>query len=83
MLPNAFGLHIAENSYDMEWCRPPDQWRGGDGGSATCGCEGEAMVWATLATAFACPIPIEVEGKDILDSQMFGRVRRALPLPQF
>ena len=80
-VPNAFGLHIAENSYEWEWCTPPDQWRGGDGGSSSCGCEGDVITWSTLATAYTYPVSVEVAGKDFLDTQMLGHCRRAFPLP--
>lgn len=78
--PNAFGLHIAENSYNIEWCTTPDQLRGGDGGTSVCGGEGSVVTWITLATAYA-DSPIEgVECKDFMDERFLWHCRRALSL---
>jgi formylglycine-generating enzyme required for sulfatase activity len=78
--PNAFGLHIAEDSYEIEWCTTPDQLRGGDGGVAVCGGDGEVVAWITLATAYADSVIADTDGKDFMNDQFIWRCRRALSL---
>lgn len=51
-VPNAFGLHIAENPYNLEIVAEPQILRGGDGGSTICGGWGYFACWLPLATAF-------------------------------
>jgi hypothetical protein len=56
--PNAFGLVMPCDGYEMEACLKPGRkndrvvMRGGDGGSSTCGGVGFLAGWLTLATAF-------------------------------
>ena len=51
---NAFGLEIANNPYDWEYCSDPALMRGGDGGCAVCGGEGELASWLPLASSHHC-----------------------------
>jgi hypothetical protein len=50
--PNAFGLTIAADPYDWEYCAEPDIMRGGDGGTALHAGVGTFGEWLTLASAF-------------------------------
>jgi hypothetical protein len=50
--PNAFGLTIALNPYQMEVVAEPDIVRGGDGGCIVCGGAGFFLGWLTLATSY-------------------------------
>ena len=47
-LHNAFGLEIANNPYQWEYCSDPTLMRGGDGGEAFCGAEGELASYLPL-----------------------------------
>uniref|UniRef100_A0AAU2K2B4 Uncharacterized protein n=1 Tax=Streptomyces sp. NBC_00049 TaxID=2903617 RepID=A0AAU2K2B4_9ACTN len=49
--PNAFGLHIAYDSYSTELSGDPAVVHGGDGGEAVCGGYGDLLGWLPLATA--------------------------------
>ncbi|WP_266998714.1 hypothetical protein [Streptomyces sp. NBC_00354] len=49
--PNAFGLHIAYDSYGTELSSDPTAVHGGDGGEAVCGGYGDLLAWLPLATA--------------------------------
>lgn len=49
-LPNAFGLTIAHNDYEQDYCEG-DIVRGGDGGSITCGGAGFLGAWLLLASS--------------------------------
>ncbi|TDU74488.1 hypothetical protein [Streptomyces sp. KS 21] len=49
--PNAFGLHIAYDSYGTELSTDPAAAHGGDGGEAVCGGYGDLLAWLPLATA--------------------------------
>ena len=51
-VPNAFGLMIANSPRVVEHLMEADQWRGGDGGVASCGGEGFFKGWLPLATAY-------------------------------
>lgn len=53
---NAFGLEIANNPYDWEYCSDPALMRGGDGGCAVCGGEGELASWLPLASSYHCQL---------------------------
>lgn len=78
--PNAFGLYVAQDSYEDEWCTTPDVFRGGDGGGSVCGAEGGVVTWVTLATAYT-NLPFgTADGKDFLDDVFLGHCRRALSL---
>ncbi|MFE6846668.1 hypothetical protein [Streptomyces sp. NPDC057686] len=48
---NAFGLHIAYDSYGTELSSDPAAVHGGDGGEAVCGGYGNLLAWLPLATA--------------------------------
>lgn len=50
--PNAFGLQIAQNPWNLEYCAEPDALRGGDGGTVDCVRPGRAEEWLPLASAF-------------------------------
>jgi len=52
--PNAFGLAIAHDLYDFEWCATPGVFKGGDGGVSLCDQASLLALWSTLATPFRC-----------------------------
>lgn len=56
---NAFGLSIVQNPYQWEFCAEPGIMRGGDGGGAACGCEGQLADALTLASAYMIRVPEE------------------------
>ncbi|MFK0043718.1 hypothetical protein ACIQU4_06375 [Streptomyces sp. NPDC090741] len=63
--PNAFGLHIAYDSYGAELSGDPTAVHGGDGGEAVCGGYGDLLAWLPLATANRNPSMAEfVYGPD-------------------
>jgi hypothetical protein len=70
---NAFGLHIASNPYNYEFCAEANIIRGGDGGCAICGGYGFFSGWLTLASAFVEPYD---ESQDLF----CNHVRRAYSL---
>ncbi len=76
--PNAFGLRIAESSYECEWCVEPDTDRGGDGGGSCCGGEPNIVILCTIATSYKGTNLREVEGENFLDGTMTGPARRIL-----
>ncbi|WP_329315470.1 hypothetical protein OG723_34635 [Streptomyces sp. NBC_01278] len=53
--PNAFGLHIAYDSYGTELSTDAAVVHGGDGGEAVCGGYGDLLAWLPLATAHRNP----------------------------
>ncbi|MCX5174950.1 hypothetical protein [Streptomyces virginiae] len=57
--PNAFGLHIAYDSYGTELSGDPTAVHGGDGGEAVCGGYGDLLGWLPLATANRNPYAAE------------------------
>ncbi|MFI1066910.1 hypothetical protein ACH4TC_34115 [Streptomyces spororaveus] len=57
--PNAFGLHIAYDSYRTELSGDPTAVHGGDGGEAVCGGYGTLLGWLPLATANRNPYAAE------------------------
>lgn len=75
--PNAFGLEIACDPYDWEFCAEPGIIRGGDGGAAICGAIGFTPAWLTLASAF-----VDASGpEDDSTESLGGHLRRAYSLP--
>lgn len=52
---NTFGLYIASNPYNYEFCAESNIIRGGDGGCAICGGSGFFAAWLTLASAYIAP----------------------------
>jgi len=56
---NAFGLSIVQNAYQWEFCAEPGIMRGGDGGSAVCGGEGQLAAALSLASAYMIRVPEE------------------------
>lgn len=50
--PNAFGLVIAHDPYQLELTAQADVARGGDGGVTICGGAGFFIGWMALATAY-------------------------------
>ncbi|MEU3725600.1 hypothetical protein [Streptomyces sp. NPDC031705] len=80
--PNAFGLHIAYDSYTAELSGDREAVHGGDAGSAACGGYGRLMGWLPLATAQRNPGTAEFvygpEGEDVWDD---FSVRPVLTLP--
>ncbi|MDX3536920.1 hypothetical protein PV721_21585 [Streptomyces sp. MB09-01] len=69
--PNAFGLHIAYDSYRTELSGDPTAVHGGDGGEAVCGGYGDLLAWLPLATANRNPYMAEFvygpEGEDMYE----------------
>lgn len=72
---NAFGLDIALDTYESEWCTDPDVFRGGDGGTACCG--GLDGLPAGIRMASAYYEPANWTGDD---KQFMGCCRRVFPL---
>ena len=63
--PNAFGLHIARDTYDAELTSEPTVVKGGDGGESVCGGYGSFVEWLPLATSNRNPAMAEfVHGPD-------------------
>jgi hypothetical protein len=78
---NGFGLMMALNSYHSEPCDPPGVWRGGDGGVAAHGGDGDLAVWITLAPSFQ-DVDAPGRGEDAEDQVLYSpTVRRAFSLP--
>ncbi|MFC9295736.1 hypothetical protein ACFTWH_10540 [Streptomyces sp. NPDC057011] len=57
--PNAFGLHIAYDTYSMELTSDVTAVHGGDGGESVCGGYGNLLAWLPLATANRNPFTAE------------------------
>jgi len=73
---NAFGLFIARNPYQWEFCAQPNIMRGGDGGGALHGGSGIFAEWLTLASAFFQPL-----SESMVNEGTFGvHLRRAYSL---
>lgn len=53
--PNAFGLLIGRDPYDLEYCAESDVLRGGDGGTAASSGAGLIEEWLPLASAYRFP----------------------------
>ena len=73
--PNAFGLRLPWNTYDLELCEGR-QFRGGDGGGAVHGGLGNVVTWIPLAGAFRIPEDEDLDGWCIEEVW----VRRVYPL---
>lgn len=56
-LPNAFGLEIARDPYQMEAVSTPGLYRGGDGGQVSCGGACYFEGWLALATSWQVKDP--------------------------
>ncbi|MHB9860535.1 hypothetical protein [Streptomyces sp. YIM S03343] len=69
--PNAFGLHIAYDTYRMELTSDTTAVHGGDGGESVCGGYGTLLGWLPLATANRNPYLAEFvygeEGEDLYE----------------
>jgi hypothetical protein len=52
VVPNAHGLLIARNPYNVELVAEPNVYRGGDCGASICGGVGFFLGWLTLASAY-------------------------------
>ncbi|MER5355120.1 hypothetical protein ABT093_32965 [Kitasatospora sp. NPDC002551] len=69
--PNAFGLHIAHDTYRSEITSEPGSIYGGDGGESVCGGYGTVLAWLPLATANRHPDLAEMvfgeNGDDLTD----------------
>jgi hypothetical protein len=86
--PNAFGVRIASNPYETEYCLKPGEGggrvvaRGGDGGGTICGGVGFFAGWIPLATAYY-DIDLNGEGEygQAGATDFDDRCRRALTLP--
>ncbi|MGW1067573.1 hypothetical protein ACWD4F_24015 [Streptomyces aureus] len=70
-LLNAFGLHIAYDTYRAELTSEGTAVHGGDGGESVCGGYGTLLAWLPLATANRNPSMVEFvygpEGEDMCD----------------
>jgi hypothetical protein len=63
--PNAFGLHIAYDTYRAKLTSDPTAVHGGDGGESVCGGYGTLLGWLPLATANRNPYMAEfVHGEE-------------------
>ncbi|MET9323471.1 hypothetical protein ABZX75_25260 [Streptomyces sp. NPDC003038] len=72
--PNAFGLHIAYDSYGRELSSDWGAVHGGDGGEAACGGYGALREWLPLATAHRNPGMAEfLYGPDAEDEDPYTR----------
>jgi hypothetical protein len=84
---NAFGLRIATDSNEMEYCLDLGVMRGGDGGGRACGGLGEFANLLPLASAFFISLckPVQPRpGALDLDRPLHGvYFRRAFPLERF
>ncbi|MFJ1864578.1 hypothetical protein ACIOD1_08095 [Streptomyces sp. NPDC088097] len=80
--PNAFGLHIAYDSYRCELSAEGIALHGGDGGAGVCGGYGSVLAWLPLASAYrGHPKAVEAlyaEAEDIGDC---FSVRPVITLP--
>ena len=76
--PNAFGLIIADNPYNVELVENMTGFRGGDGGTAMCGGYGEFATVLPLASAYRMPPDYE-EVMRASGCEVF--CRRVYPLP--
>ncbi|MGW6869822.1 hypothetical protein ACWGHM_03410 [Streptomyces sp. NPDC054904] len=80
--PNAFGLHIAYDSYGGELSSDRGAFHGGDGGAAACGGYGSLLEWLPLATACRNPGMAEFSyGPDGEDPGEEFSTRPVLTLP--
>ena len=78
LVPNLFGLKIAQNPYVWEIVAEENVVRGGDGGCNICGGVGFFMGWLPLATAYWDQSITEwLDEGDLSDSF----VRRVIPIP--
>lgn len=76
LLPNAFGLIIAEDPWRLEFCAEPHIVRGGDGGTTCSAGVGRYNEWLTLATPYCWLFP-----QRIIDRLRRPLLRRVLDLP--
>ena len=74
--PNAFGLLIANNPYNWEFCADPRFMRGGDGGYAACGGSGILAEFLPLACAYVHQLSEE----EIVRGMYGVHIRRACSL---
>ncbi|MFF8837544.1 hypothetical protein [Streptomyces sp. NPDC015130] len=69
--PNAFGLHIAYDTYRTELTSDATAVHGGDGGESVCGGYGNLLGWLPLATANRNPFMAEFvygpDGEDLYE----------------
>lgn len=56
--PNAFGLLIGDDPFDLEFTAEPGVFRGGDGGTALHVAPGRLIEWVTLASAYWYPFRV-------------------------
>jgi Sulfatase-modifying factor enzyme 1 len=74
--PNAFGLLICQDPWDLEYCAEPHLLRGGDGGNTRSVGAGLIEEWVPFATPYYAPFTersVEIGRK--------GCLRRAMSLP--
>ncbi|MFD7282336.1 hypothetical protein ACFV80_36260 [Streptomyces sp. NPDC059862] len=69
---NAFGLHIAYDTYRTELTSEATAIHGGDGGESVCGGYGRMLAWLPLATANRNPSMVEFvygpDGEDLYET---------------
>jgi hypothetical protein len=76
--PNALGLHLLSNPYEVEIVEERDAVRGGDGGVALCGGRPHPEAWYSFALAFRYPRSL---WEDVVAEMFEGAcIRRALSL---
>lgn len=68
---NAFGLHIAYDTYRTELTSDIEAVHGGDGGESVCGGYGRLLAWLPLATSNRNPSMVEFvygpDGEDLCE----------------
>lgn len=74
--PNAFGLLIGRDPYDLEYCAESAVLRGGDGGAAASSGAGLLQEWLPLASAYCFPF-----SERFVSLLRRPFLRRALSLP--
>lgn len=75
LMPNAFGLNIAQDPWHLEFCAEPHIVRGGDGGTSCSAGVGRYNVWLTLATSYCWQFK-----QRIIDHPRAPLLRRVLDL---
>jgi hypothetical protein len=76
--PNALGLRLLSDPYDVELVDERDAVRGGDGGTAVCGGRPPPEAWYSFALAFRYPRSLWEDVVPELHER--AHVRRALLL---
>jgi hypothetical protein len=74
--PNAFGLLIGQDPWELEYCTEPNVLRGGDGGTACSAGAGLIEEWVTFATPYCVPF-----SERMVEIGRQRCLRRAMSLP--